>query len=426
MTSLNERSDATSLKALYPNRLPKRKIRLLSITGWRWPFRTRFRLEEHNAAHMRDRYNALSYVWGTDIAVKPIFINGVPVNVTQNLFDFLTVYSSRRDRVPLWIDALCINQIDEVEKTQQVKRMGSIYSHAKLVIVWLGPDNSVTGKFLRRYISSFETVDALTGQFFAGRAWNIFTFTFTVLRYWIGMILGLLLLCTPNTHLVAELLGNPWFERVWTLQEYVLARNPVFWYGKTTFSSRTLTTVAESGTSYDARLPKDRAMRHTFSNLELIKERYGQGKLSANELLWKVRHRKATDARDKLFGLCGIWLYPSIVDYSRTLSETLIYYAKLNIDHEINVTDFLSYSTHAESHQPVDGLPSWVPTWAGSRDEDHSFLWDTSSGRSLGSSSPSVQICSGNVRYKALLAFKFCLTNRRFRCCGSQVGWLTS
>lgn len=39
----------------------------------------------------------------------------------------------------LWIDALCINQKDEREKSLQVGMMGSIYRHAGRVLIWLGP-----------------------------------------------------------------------------------------------------------------------------------------------------------------------------------------------------------------------------------------------------------------------------------------------
>ena len=38
----------------------------------------------------------------------------------------------------LWVDALCINQADLAERLQQVIIMGSIYSQAERVILWLG------------------------------------------------------------------------------------------------------------------------------------------------------------------------------------------------------------------------------------------------------------------------------------------------
>ena len=40
----------------------------------------------------------------------------------------------------LWIDAICINQDDIVERSEQVNKMASIYGSARLVILWLGEE----------------------------------------------------------------------------------------------------------------------------------------------------------------------------------------------------------------------------------------------------------------------------------------------
>jgi len=42
------------------------------------------------------------------------------------------------DGALFWIDALCINQADRMEKEKQISRMGSIYNMAPGVIIWLG------------------------------------------------------------------------------------------------------------------------------------------------------------------------------------------------------------------------------------------------------------------------------------------------
>jgi hypothetical protein len=53
----------------------------------------------------------------------------------------------KRPRYPnqkrvLWVDALCINQEDPVEKNGQVKMMDYIYSCADRVLVWLGEEQA--------------------------------------------------------------------------------------------------------------------------------------------------------------------------------------------------------------------------------------------------------------------------------------------
>jgi len=38
----------------------------------------------------------------------------------------------------MWIDAICINQGDDEEKSKQVTRMRDVYKLARRVVVWLG------------------------------------------------------------------------------------------------------------------------------------------------------------------------------------------------------------------------------------------------------------------------------------------------
>jgi hypothetical protein len=40
----------------------------------------------------------------------------------------------------LWVDALCINQDDIPERSEQVNKMGSIYTNARRVVLWLGEE----------------------------------------------------------------------------------------------------------------------------------------------------------------------------------------------------------------------------------------------------------------------------------------------
>ncbi len=38
----------------------------------------------------------------------------------------------------MWIDALCINQTDDVEKSEQVKQMQFIYARTSHLVLWVG------------------------------------------------------------------------------------------------------------------------------------------------------------------------------------------------------------------------------------------------------------------------------------------------
>jgi len=82
-------------------------------------------------------FEALSYCWGDRSADEPgIYIDGQSLSVTKDLHSAL-LRLRQRDK-PIWIDAICINQGDTTERTQQVRQMHEIYGSASLVIVWLG------------------------------------------------------------------------------------------------------------------------------------------------------------------------------------------------------------------------------------------------------------------------------------------------
>ena len=65
-------------------------------------------------------------------------VNGQRFEIGQNLFNCLEVLEPRDRHVYYWIDALCINQDNDAEKSEQVNRMGDIYYEGRLVLVWLG------------------------------------------------------------------------------------------------------------------------------------------------------------------------------------------------------------------------------------------------------------------------------------------------
>ena len=89
-------------------------------------------------------YEALSYAWGVDLFPYRIRLDSKPFYVTSNLHAALQgLRLPQQDRF-LWIDALCINQSDNREKSSQVQMMRSIYGRALMTRVYLGPANADT------------------------------------------------------------------------------------------------------------------------------------------------------------------------------------------------------------------------------------------------------------------------------------------
>ncbi|KAI0413342.1 heterokaryon incompatibility protein-domain-containing protein [Xylaria grammica] len=81
------------------------------------------------------------------------------VSITKNLAIVLDRLRYKDKPRILWVDALCINQENLDDKSEQVKRMGSNYENAQSTIVWLGPDaNEVdeNGEFDSELISNIQ------------------------------------------------------------------------------------------------------------------------------------------------------------------------------------------------------------------------------------------------------------------------------
>jgi len=98
-------------------------------------------------------YAALSYVWGST-APNPdvIFCNDVPFRVTSNCYKALIHLRAIYGAFTIWIDAISLNQQDNLEKAHQTGLMGDIYSGAETTYVWLGEGSASTDRVMK-YLS---------------------------------------------------------------------------------------------------------------------------------------------------------------------------------------------------------------------------------------------------------------------------------
>ncbi|KAM0139052.1 hypothetical protein ACHAP3_003320 [Botrytis cinerea] len=148
-------------------------------------------LEKSNkATHI---YQALSYVWGISETFQSVIIDEKPLLVTANLHAALLQLRDRTFERIIWVDAICINQKDEEEKSHQIGLMAKIFGLADRVIVYLGEaadDSDQALKIIRGVEDEF--MDPSSSK--------------------------------ENEKGILELLERPWFQRIWVLQEVGLAR----------------------------------------------------------------------------------------------------------------------------------------------------------------------------------------------------------
>src|SRR5437763_15041405 len=87
---------------------------------------------------LAEPYDALSYAWGDSKVTKAITVSGRSLRITINLESALRHLRNESEPRRLWIDAICIDQNNDIEKSRQVLLMPKIYKRASKVLAWMG------------------------------------------------------------------------------------------------------------------------------------------------------------------------------------------------------------------------------------------------------------------------------------------------
>lgn len=105
-------------------------------------------------------YWALSYTWGEGHCCS-IELDGHEKHIGENLYNALNRLRAKETTRCIWVDALCIDQDNDAERSHQVARMQDIFMNAEKVIVWLGEeseDSAVAMEYLRTQHLSPRTI----------------------------------------------------------------------------------------------------------------------------------------------------------------------------------------------------------------------------------------------------------------------------
>jgi len=68
-------------------------------------------------------YHALSYTWGDEDASHEILLNGQIFMIRKNLDNCLRAVRHPKTKIVLWVDAICIDQNNVLERNRQLPRM---------------------------------------------------------------------------------------------------------------------------------------------------------------------------------------------------------------------------------------------------------------------------------------------------------------
>lgn len=117
--------------------ISKREIRLLKMFKQKSNNLLNFEFL-HQSLNDKPKYSALSYCWGILAGYQTILINETAVQIRETLYHFLNCLWLRFGSIVIWLDVLCINQQDIMERNMQVTIMASIFQSAENVFSWLG------------------------------------------------------------------------------------------------------------------------------------------------------------------------------------------------------------------------------------------------------------------------------------------------
>jgi hypothetical protein len=271
--------------------------------------------------------------------------------------------------------------------------MREIYSRAQYVLIWLSDDEAIENGIqkLRKREPDEKHIDwsPLKGLFT-----NPWFYMGQSVLIWLGFRTasqaGVQRL-QPHQYSkdfdwasLIPIFQSTWFERVWCIQELVVAKFPVI---VTKDSYMTWKSFAEAMTEMRTGLqvysmntkavggmkPDVKGMHNVFFLMEM-REKYRLKRRERHtllELLFLTRAHKATDPRDKLFALVGLAAdvlasdWEVLPDYSIPVDEVYRRFALWYLTRKRNLEIF-SFGRSLEncpnsSSSELDSLPSWVP-----------------------------------------------------------------
>lgn len=382
-------------------------------------------------------YEALSYTWGREDVSDYLWVGGVPLALKPNLVAALRCLRLPNQARRLWVDAVCIDQASDGERSRQVQYMRLVYKHAARVIVWLGAKTpGVEAAF--RAAERIARMRELTNPNAAGGALD----GNTVAELTVSMTRDL---PTGSLADLSELLARPYFERCWCVQEVTASSWAIAKVEELEMSFFDILSSVLVVNNWRGKMQVDTPLglwgfvsmkREANPPIKATKVEGSIGQFLF--LLGLTRNMSASDDRDKIFSLLGIcdegiqpvlaatqimgssnngWLLETMrkgitrfneyanslapdsnvgrpralrADYSR---DTVLVYADLArflLRKSPRMLDVLNHVQHRG--EPGEGpFPSWVPKWF---EPNSAFVF---SGAFLAG------LCDGHFRYFAEL-----------------------
>lgn len=330
-------------------------VRLITILPRGVDLHINIAIEHVSLAEVNNEYDAISYTWGSNQLVRPVWVDGQLLWLRKNIWDFLNFYYKIQDsqsphqdhkrwhrhptdlvdgRPPkFWIDSISINQDNAVEKSEQVSMMGKIFSSACRVLVWQGKDISGTSMIARNLVDHLVPKDysSLDKRAFYDEGHIDLYFQTRLPRN--DVVSHEHALCRD----VVDICNSEYWKRLWIVQELSLAKHAYVILGHCLLEVDYLDAMARAfigSARPDSRKKRLAELgwsirgdnRLIYRQITKFREttRWKPNE-PLEDLLATYHEQLCADPRDRIFGLLGL-IGRSIfdVDYTQTREEVLI------------------------------------------------------------------------------------------------------
>ncbi|KAE9373630.1 HET-domain-containing protein [Stipitochalara longipes BDJ] len=295
-------------------------------------------------------YYALSYCWGDRHFTDKILLDlGIAI-VTESLWLALKAvrrYMASLDRSPtrirLWVDAMCINQNNNQERSQQVRNMRQIYSRAEEVFAWVGHGELLSADLPiilselilevsnRNWTSLSKMLE--NGDSEVSKAANVF-------------------------------FGEKYWRRVWIIQEITVASKVTILYNDCEFRWEDVAAVLFQLQTYPLNPATAEAIKGAVHLLKFRDGYTGQNLIYLFDALAWSRRALATDPRDKIFALLGLChdgpTFVPVPNYKQDLSSIIADMSKMMMTLEKSLD---SICLRGVGERENCTLPSWATDW---------------------------------------------------------------
>lgn len=314
-------------------------------------------------------FEALSYVWGDLHARRTVEISGYNIEVTRMLYNAFQHLRKPDEKRTLWVDQVCINQHDDNEKSHQVSLMRTIYKKCSQCVIWLGdiPSDQEFSRLDAEVAMTFIHTLAYERGYSSEDDCNLHTFVTDndrgrrARKAFGALTMG----------------GDPWWSRMWTLQEASLPFAATLHWGPLTLPLETVELAALNlCQGWFCEISSDEVAaeyeRLTSNFLYPVRglsiARAGETPLN---VLMRWRYREATDLRDKVYGLIGLlpsdslFNIPALRDVSYSVTSSTLF-LRLTLDLIKLDQDLRPLIGARELPHITPNLPTWAIDFASS------------------------------------------------------------